>query len=283
MTTIPTPTNEALARHERVTVPVFVAVLFLVSWIGATPMVLASWGRIEPNNLYKALQIVLMLLGAGLVAIWASAVNGGRAGVKHLLRGLLRWRAGWGWWLAVLLGPAAIAAAAIAIAAALQGTKPVFYSPADTLGVFASAFIPYFFLNTEELAWRGYLLPRLQTQFGAVVASAVIGVLWAVFHIPIFLVKGGHPAGYALIPYLVMVFAFSFIFTTVFNRTSGSILLVHVLHQSMNAWTEAVPFFPRAAHSVVPHYVMIALCAVIAVAFVFSGKISPGPTTSEGA
>jgi uncharacterized protein len=266
-----------MAARERVGIPTFIIVLFTVCWLGAAPMVLASWGKIEPTTFYKVVQIVGMFFGTGLVAIWASAMNGGKAGVKELLRGLLRWRAGWPWWIGVLFGPAVLATTAIALGAAISGTPPKFRSLQDTLAVFAGAFVPYFFLNTEELAWRGYLLPRMQARMSAVKASAIIGVLWGVFHIPIFMVKGGHPAGFKLLPYLVMTFVLAFIFTTVFNRTGASILLVHLLHQTFNSWSEAIPFFPRATGNDVATYVNLALASVLAVFFVRTGLINPRP------
>jgi uncharacterized protein len=262
------------AAHERVGITTFVIVLFAVSWIGAAPMVLASWEKIQPNAFYKVLQIVMMLFGAALVSIWASAVNGGKLAVKDLLRGLLRWRAGIAWWLGVLFGPALAAAAAIWIGAAITGAPPKFRSAEDTLAVFMSAFVPYFFLNTEEIAWRGYLLPRMQARISAVKASAIIGVLWGVFHFPIFLMKGGHPAGFKLLPYLVLTFLLTFIFTTVFNRTGGSLLLAHLLHQCVNSWSEAIPFFPRATGNDVATYVDMALVALVVAIFVFTGLIN---------
>jgi uncharacterized protein len=266
-------TENVSPQRERIGITTFIVVLFAVSWIGAAPMVLASWDKIEPNTFYKVLQVVMMLFGAALVAICASAMNGGKAGVKELLRGLLRWRAGWQWWIGVLVGQALVAAAAIWIGAAITGSVPKFRSAEDTLAVFVSAFIPYFFLNTEELAWRGYLLPRMQARMGAVKATAIIGVLWGVFHIPIFMMKGGHPAGFKLLPYLVMTFLLAFIFTTVYNRTSGSILLVHLLHQSVNSWSEAIPFFPRATGNDAGMYVNLMIAAVLVGTFVSTGLI----------
>ncbi len=248
---------------RRISVSLFVVLLFAVSWIGTAPMVLASWGKIQANSLYLLLQVVCMLFGPGIVAIALSALNGGKAEVKELLRRLIRWRVGWFPWFFVLFVPAGISAGAFWLSTVITHGTPKFRSPADVLVAFISAFVPYLLLNTEELAWRGYLLPRLQSKWGPMRASLVIGILWALFHIPIFLMKGGHPAGHQFVPYFILVVSMSFIFTAIFNRAANSVLVVHVLHQSMNSWPEAFPYYARMTGSHAGEYVFVALVVLV--------------------
>ena len=42
----------------------------------------------------------------------------------------------------------------------------------------------------EEFGWRGYALPLLEKRFGPVAGCAVLGVLWAGWHLPLFLSRG---------------------------------------------------------------------------------------------
>jgi membrane protease YdiL (CAAX protease family) len=103
-------------------------------------------------------------------------------------------------------------------------------------------FAGHLLLNTEEIAWRGYALPRLLARYSRWRASLSLGLILGLFHIPLFLIKGGHPAGYPFPIFLVMIIALTVIFTWLAQHTSGSVLLAHLLHQSFNAWAESIPF-----------------------------------------
>lgn len=46
----------------------------------------------------------------------------------------------------------------------------------------------------EEIGWRGFALPRMQSKFGPLNATLLLAILWAFWHLPHFLTtaqKGG--------------------------------------------------------------------------------------------
>jgi membrane protease YdiL (CAAX protease family) len=100
----------------------------------------------------------------------------------------------------------------------------------------------------EEPGWRGFALPRLQQRFGSLLGTVILAVLWACWHLPLYvLVPGFNGAGTDLagiaVPFAVFVIstvALAIIFTWVFNNTSGSVFLAILLHASIDA---AVPTF----------------------------------------
>jgi hypothetical protein len=96
----------------------------------------------------------------------------------------------------------------------------------------------------EEFGWRGFLLPRLQTRHNALVSSLIIGVMWAIWHIPQYFIPGTFQHNLqsqggllpAILGYSVFVIVSSIQFTWVFNNTRGSVLLAAVMHGASNAW-----------------------------------------------
>jgi membrane protease YdiL (CAAX protease family) len=97
----------------------------------------------------------------------------------------------------------------------------------------------------EELGWRGFALPRLQNRYGALVSGLIVGVLWWLWHLPLFFVEGAGQYTMAqefgflptFLGYGVFVVSAAVTYTWLFNNTRGSVLLVAVYHGSMNAWT----------------------------------------------
>jgi membrane protease YdiL (CAAX protease family) len=90
----------------------------------------------------------------------------------------------------------------------------------------------------EEIGWRGYVLPRLQTRMSALSASLFLAPIWALWHMPLFLAgwlqgaPGRTPIIYAA--FVVSAFALSVFLTWVYNSTGGSLLMVVLLHATVN-------------------------------------------------
>jgi membrane protease YdiL (CAAX protease family) len=93
--------------------------------------------------------------------------------------------------------------------------------------------------GNEELGWRGFALPALQERTDALTASVVIGVVWAVWHLPIFVFGVLSYGSLSAVPaYIVNVVGISVVFTWLYNESGPSILPVMVLHGMNNAVME---------------------------------------------
>jgi membrane protease YdiL (CAAX protease family) len=129
-------------------------------------------------------------------ALLAAALTGGGGAVRDLGARLVRWRVGWQWYLVVILGPAAFSLAVAGLYALIGGSWKVAAPPA-LRGEATLALLPLFLVILtlteglgEELAWRGFALPRLLTQHNALVASLILGVLWGLWHLPLVWTEG---------------------------------------------------------------------------------------------
>ena len=97
----------------------------------------------------------------------------------------------------------------------------------------------------EEIGWRGHALPRLAARLGLARASLALGVSWAVWHLPLFYLHGAATYGQSFVAYLLQVSAISVAMAWLYWRTDGSLLLVMLVHASINNTLGIVPTVPR--------------------------------------
>ena len=189
----PEPTrHRLLARYPLVC---FFVMAYAFTWIVISPWTLGATGAgLLPVEVPGAATGLLLAAGifAGptLAAILVTAATEGREGVRRLLGRLVLWRVGVRWYLFALLGVPLIM---------LLGFLAYVMSPPDlgALGgpAYALLYVLGFVLTMllggpllEEIGWRGFALPRLQRRYGPLIAAFVLGVLWALWHLPQFLV-----------------------------------------------------------------------------------------------
>src|ERR687893_913796 len=173
-------------------------------------------------------------------ALLAAALVGGRAAVAELGSRLVRWRVGWRWYAVVVLGPAAFSLS-VAAAYALLGGSWAGAAPPALSGETSLVLLPVFLaalLATdglgEELAWRGFALPQLLVRHDALVASLILGALWAAWHLPLVWTEGFPLFGQPVWLLLLDTTAKSVLFTWVFLHTRGSVLLAALFHATTN-------------------------------------------------
>ncbi|HSQ62702.1 MAG TPA: type II CAAX endopeptidase family protein [Polyangiaceae bacterium] len=225
---------------------------FVVTWGLQLPALLAREGVIAgPPERYMAL-VGLGAFGPMLAAMIAARVEG--TGLGALFRPLGTWRVGVSWYLAALLVPGAIFVVAASSWNALGHDEPLLYLPDNAAFVAAAIVFPF----GEEVGWRGFALPRLIRSMGPLAASAILGVLWAFWHVPMLTLQGAPPAFYcAFVPFMV---GGSVLFTWIYGHTRGSLLLAVLTHVGvhLNNPGHAMParYAPMVIHTVA--YVILA-------------------------
>ena len=120
------------------------------------------------------------------------------------------------------------------------GTWPTFGDTPWPLMAAAIAFSTWVQAG-EEVGWRGYALPRLTQHFGLGPASLLLGAIWATWHLPLFFIRGTGSDGQSFPLYLLQVMALSVTMAWLYWKTDGSLLLVMLMHASVNNTTDIVP------------------------------------------
>lgn len=208
---------------------------FAGMWVLVWPMALIPN---LPGPIFIILFILSTYTGPALAAFIVTAVTEGRAGVMDLLRRMVRWRVAPQWYLVALLANLTIWLLAY-MAVVGPGLLGSVFSHWQLL---LSVFLPQVFLGIfmpslgEEPGWRGFALPRMQTRYGPLRATLLLGFLHGVWHLPALFTPLLGPFS---IPYFIaFVLTATFgtvIYTWVFNNTRQSVLLAMLLHASSNA------------------------------------------------
>ncbi|WP_284014847.1 CPBP family intramembrane glutamic endopeptidase [Halobaculum litoreum] len=91
----------------------------------------------------------------------------------------------------------------------------------------------------EELGWRGYLLPELTARFGPMVATALVGTVWALYHFPALYFGAratdlGDPLTTSLIQMGAVLAVAAYPFSYAYYISDGSVLPPVVLHLTWN-------------------------------------------------
>ncbi|HOE41269.1 MAG TPA: type II CAAX endopeptidase family protein [Rhodoferax sp.] len=243
----------------------YLALTFAWSW--------ACWAlspAIKPQ--LPTLATLLMFAGSfgpSLAAVVVVASSRKCAGLRAWLVRCLQWRIGWGWWAFALLLPLAVMSLAAGLHIALGGA--IGTAPASGHLLMTVVNLPLVLLlggpMGEEFGWRGFALPDLQDRLGWRAASVGLGLVWGVWHLPLFFIEGTAQADIPLALFLLSVVAMSVVLAWLVNNTAGSVVTALLFHTAVNFWPSVVPVLPteasyRAYALVVATLVMLALLAL---------------------
>jgi len=219
---------------KKYSLPIGILLMFLLTW----PIDLANSGVLPIQFPF----VVYLFLGWGFIfaSLIMTGLTLGKQAVITLLKRFLIWRVSWKWYLVIFFQPV-VQFLSIALHSMMSKT-PMDFSTVFAYNIFGpAANLPLLFLpfllsdaitNGEEMGWRGYVLPRLQAKYNALVASLILGVIWAVWHLPKFMAPGNtSPFGL----FMIRVIIITIIYTWIYNNTKGSLLLVTLFHAAGNA------------------------------------------------
>jgi membrane protease YdiL (CAAX protease family) len=161
----------------------------------------------------------------------------GKQGVADLWQRIVRWNVHWRWYAIIFVSTIGVFFITILVYATCNET--VTLKGFGTNNEFPNlSFAGYFLLSLftfgfgEEIGWRGFVLPALQTRYNAFVATLLLTIGWACWHLPAFLYRLVYSnmdmAG--LIGFFVSLFTGSILLTWLYNSTKGSIFLVALFH-----------------------------------------------------
>lgn len=267
--------NEA-SRFESRNFYLYLLIAFGWSWLLWLPSVIIT--ITDNQSLMYWMYDVEMTFGLGLIAIAgifstfgpfvaAITVTGlteGREGVRRLWGRFWDARTPGAWlWISILVPFLLIATPRFIVIPLGYPLQLAWVSqPLVILGWFLNNFTRSGGMS-EEFGWRGFALPQLQARWNALVSSLILGVIWALWHIPLWFLAGSSQQGTSFWPFLGNLLLLSILYTWVFNNAKGSILVAVIFHAMANT---AAQMFPIPTDNLF-YWILLGLTVVIILAF----------------
>ena len=154
-------------------------------------------------------------------------------------------RVPWFWWVVALVSPLFIGVITNVVYHGgwwypdLNMTAIILFPVSFAAMIFAG--------GAEELGWRGILQDTLSKKANLVVTGVVIGVLWGIWHGPLFLIDVFAHYDYAFSTYMLLTVMYSLLLTLVVYKT-GSVMLAILMHAGINAFGNLGFGIPMEVH-----------------------------------
>ncbi|HCP81903.1 MAG TPA: CPBP family intramembrane metalloprotease [Octadecabacter sp.] len=142
---------------------------------------------------------ILAVWCPGLVAMSLVVMSTGFSGLRRFFGRLFHVNATWPWWAFVLLGLPAVKI----VGAMLNGAPMSEWLILQPFwGILGISLFMLFLGPVEEFGWRGFFLPLMQRIMTPALAGLIIGLLWAVWHIPAFFLDGTPHTAWSMMPFM---------------------------------------------------------------------------------
>lgn len=156
-----------------------------------------------------------------------------KGGIRHLVKGWLKFNVP-AFWYVVTISPLVLAALSILIYKLIYDVAPVAEVLYDPVGLIAMIImITITGAMGEELGWRGFALPWLQSRMSALSASIVLGVIWVLWHTPLWFAGLGFEE-FPYVAYAITGISFTVLVTWACNNSGGSLVIASLFHLTLN-------------------------------------------------
>jgi membrane protease YdiL (CAAX protease family) len=237
----------------------FFLLTYILSWAIWIGLILAS------SVISEGISMIVRLFGVLMPAFSAIALTGytaGRKGVNQLLSRLRIWKVDKIWKPALIFVYPILLVIAGLIYNVISPESAISFLPLDVGTLIANIIFLLIAALGEEIGWRGVALPTLQRKYSPIDSSLILGLFWATWHLPFWILIGTlnsfGPVYFAM--NFIFIIPTTFFLTWFFNQTRGSLLypvLFHLIYNIVN-----VAIFP-VTNSVEAFGILIALQFIV--------------------
>jgi hypothetical protein len=126
--------------------------------------------------------------------------------------------------------------------------------PRPSMGLPSLWFLPLSFLamvlvggGQEELGWRGYILDPIENRLGPWLGNLVLGIVWAVWHLPLFFIPYTSQASMPFAGFAILMTGWSFFFSWVRHASQKRVFSGLYAHGVADTFGSLFPTFTMAS------------------------------------
>ena len=222
---------------------------FFVAWV-VSALVFLAHNTFVSRAPFSPVMVGFVLVTVVPVAFVISMAYSRIPAVKSYMSSLTKVRGVWGWSLLALAITPALVLLSILISS-LLGRQPITahrfeHEGLALVGLVVITFLyQLFFFNAtgEEVGWRGFVLPRMQSGSSPLIACLAIKLFWPLLHLFPWMAEGRpvFTLAYWVRTYLELLPA-TVTIGWLYNRSKGSILVAGLTHAAANT---AFALFPN--------------------------------------
>jgi uncharacterized protein len=220
----------------------FFIITFAFTWLFWLIAILSA-NRLIPAPFPVLVWVIIGAHGPLFASLWLECREGGRAAAVKLIRSGFRLNMKFKWWLVIIIFPFILAGLAFWINVTYSTFEPDTSLLAQPLLLIPNFLLMFFLLGSlqEEFGWRGYALPRMLSVQSPFWASLILGVIWGLWHLPLFFIPGIGQAFMNFGIFFILNLNLSFLFTWFYKKTDFNLFSALLLHAAINSSTNLFP------------------------------------------
>jgi len=224
--------------HNKIPLRFFIFT-FMWSWL--------FWGIliIFGQGITQEMHFPIMLLGAFGPAVGALAstyTTQEKGSLKKFIKQFLSLKFGWKAWLAIFIVPC--------ISGIIAWIIPEFFGEdrlpplLPNIFIFPAYIILMVFLGggQEEIGWQGYIMPKLEKRYGLIIAGFILGIVWAVWHLPLWFVAGATQNYMNFFGFMLLTIGKAFFFSWVIKVSGERLFSGLAAHGVANSFVVLFPW-----------------------------------------
>lgn len=221
--------------QNRKQIIIFIALVlglsYLIFWGPIALLKLRTANLIE-GKIYNLPAFIFFLIGGfvpSLVGIFLTRIYDHKTGLKELFKSAIDLKIGFQTFVIIVMCPITIGIMQLIINRLIGGSFDYnqFIKQLPSI-------LPLIILGplSEEFGWRGFLQKRVNIEFSPILGSLVIGIIWSLWHLPLFYMPGTsqHDFNMPFMPFMISVISSSFIYTYVYIKSHGRLFSAILLH-----------------------------------------------------